>query len=59
VTLVLPEQQTDVARLAQRLGHEHSLKSASPRRQGRSPKRRLSAPRSDAHSSRSASAKRR
>jgi superfamily II DNA/RNA helicase len=34
VTLVLPEQRTDVARLAQRLGHEHSLGSA-PRRQRR------------------------
>jgi superfamily II DNA/RNA helicase len=51
VTLVLPEQQTDVARLAQRLGHAHPLKSAEPsrssrrRRQGRSPKSRFSAPR--------------
>jgi ATP-dependent RNA helicase RhlE len=58
VTLVLPEQQTDVARLAQRLGHAHSLTSTEPRRQGRSPKRRRSAARSDAHSSRSAPAKR-
>ena len=57
VTLVLPEQQADVARLAQRLGHAHPLKSAE--RQGRSPKRRRSAPRSDAHSSRSTRAKRR
>jgi superfamily II DNA/RNA helicase len=37
VTLVLPEQQTDVARLAQRLGHAHPLKSAVP---ARSPRRR-------------------
>ena len=35
VTLVLPEQQTDVARLAQRLGHEHPLTSAAPVRKRR------------------------
>src|ERR1041384_1056572 len=35
VTLVLPEQHPDVARLAQRLGHAHPLKSgyAAPARQ--------------------------
>jgi ATP-dependent RNA helicase RhlE len=59
VTLVLPEQHTDVARLAQRLGHEHPLKGAEPRVHGRSPKSRLSAARSDAHPRRSAPAKRR
>jgi superfamily II DNA/RNA helicase len=40
VTLVLPEQQTDVARLAQRLGHAHPLKSAAPARSSRQRRRR-------------------
>jgi ATP-dependent RNA helicase RhlE len=51
VTFVLPEQQRDVARLAQRLGHAHQLVGARPvqpsrrrKAQGRSPKRRFSAP---------------
>jgi hypothetical protein len=30
VTLVLPEQHRDVARLAQRLGHAHPLTSTAP-----------------------------
>ena len=40
VTLVLPEQQTDVARLAQRLGHPHSLTIAAPKRSSQRRRRR-------------------
>jgi ATP-dependent RNA helicase DeaD/ATP-dependent RNA helicase RhlE len=40
VTFVLPEQQGDVARLAQRLGHAHPLTSARPERSSRRRRRR-------------------
>ncbi|MGN6797858.1 MAG: DEAD/DEAH box helicase, partial [Gaiellaceae bacterium] len=40
VTLVLPEQQRDVARLAQRLGHAHPLGSTGPVRSSRHRRRR-------------------
>ena len=40
VTFVLPEQQHDVARLAQRLGHAHPLTSPRPDRSARRRRRR-------------------